>query len=903
MFRELDVESKTSKSLAGPLLEKVMKDMARRDTEKPQVVFLPVARQEKPTLTKGIQAPRMETLPYRLLEPVKPVPLPYRPSGPVKMLPLAMPKETEEEPLRGGFGIQSRGGGFGGSFGGRQIEGGGRQESKPVMLPLAQAARDAMPYGGLPKLQFTSLAERSAQETPRLLPTPGRADAGRGSFATSYDMQVELNKLYRQAAAFRTAQSDLLTLGGDPGTDAQLERTEREIAVLEEKRKRQQEATNQYLTETIDSYGAKPEKYTPGNMAQNMKRIEALSKLNIWTDDQRREAKEILNVMTGYGGLWQNFMYGLTKNTKYQGNYNQLMGDEAVKSGNFSDFIRYNEIFADLSNKVHVKSSSAVSGLMQGTGALSIAEAITRGAAKAIGDEKIERAFEDQIGKIKEISQYGRENAPLAHGIGSVVGNAALLGNAASVIGAIPGVATLPLLGQGALTAGGAMAVNTAIQEAGDYASDRINGQQYLGDIGTSALMGGAGGLASAGAGVFGTKALYGLGIQNSVPAIILRDGLSGAAFSAGSMGARYALDENYRPTPEEAAKDAAVGFFFGAVTSLLKSSGMTREGKARMSETVEQMKRDYGTILADSGGSVTLDALDDLVAKSAEVRNTLRTTQFAGQQDTVSGVMELLDMLDDAVEQARVSMGTGTIGRRGSVRALVPGGGGAAPGLPPSLPTPYPILGGAGTQCMPMLPSPAAVRDDWEVALEEAVEEWKGLGIRGSENVDISGESGIIFNKGTRETDGWFTLPDPAAEGSVSVEGAGETTLADWADNTKELAKTSPIKIPEGATIKSGTKASGYDQISYKWTDSGYNYEARWHTKTPGAPTGQGNTWVVSRVTQGAPTGRRRVIHIMVGNTWVTRAAWQDAIKAYQNGTMTAAQEAMLKAGHWLAP
>ncbi|HWQ51903.1 MAG TPA: hypothetical protein VN369_08900, partial [Terriglobales bacterium] len=136
-----------------------------------------------------------------------------------------------------------------------------------------------------------------------------------------------------------------------------------------------------------------------------------------------------------------------------------------------------------------------------------------------------------------------------------------------------------------------------------------------------------------------------------------------------------------------------------------------------------------------------------------------------------------------------------------------------------------------------------------------------------------------------------------------MHAEGAGKTTLADWADNTGELAKTSPIKIPENATIKADTKAAGYDQISYKWTDSGYNYEARWHTKTLGAPAGQGNTWVVSRVTQGNPTGQRRVIHIMVGNTWVTRHEWQAAIMAYQNGTMTAVQEAMLKAGHWFAP
>lgn len=45
-------------------------------------------------------------------------------------------------------------------------------------------------------------------------------------------------------------------------------------------------------------------------------------------------------------------------------------------------------------------------------------------------------------------------------------------------------------------------------------------------------------------------------------------------------------------------------------------------------------------------------------------------------------------------------------------------------------------------------------------------------------------------------------------------------------------------------------------DQISFKWTENGQNYEVRWHTKTPGTPGGQGNIWVVSRVTPGTPTG-----------------------------------------------
>lgn len=157
-----------------------------------------------------------------------------------------------------------------------------------------------------------------------------------------------------------------------------------------------------------------------------------------------------------------------------------------------------------------------------------------------------------------------------------------------------------------------------------------------------------------------------------------------------------------------------------------------------------------------------------------------------------------------------------------------------------------------------------------------------------------MTGPSGTLFSSGkldSLEKNGMYYKP-----GTGTAGGAGM-------GNTAELAKTSPVKIPENAIVKAGQKASGYDQVSYKWTDSEFKYEARWHTKTPGAPAGQGNTWVVTRVTRGTPTGQIRVEHILVGDTWVTRYEWQKAITAYQNGTMTVAQETMLKDGHWLVP
>ena len=131
---------------------------------------------------------------------------------------------------------------------------------------------------------------------------------------------------------------------------------------------------------------------------------------------------------------------------------------------------------------------------------------------------------------------------------------------------------------------------------------------------------------------------------------------------------------------------------------------------------------------------------------------------------------------------------------------------------------------------------------------------------------------------------------------------GGGSTTVSNWENKISDLSEQAPIEIPSSATVKVQAK-NGYDQITFKWEENGQNYEVRWHTKTPGAPEGQGNTWVISRVTPGTPTGQVRTEHILVGDMWIPRYQWQEAINAYRNGTATAEQLQLLKDGHWQAP
>lgn len=137
-----------------------------------------------------------------------------------------------------------------------------------------------------------------------------------------------------------------------------------------------------------------------------------------------------------------------------------------------------------------------------------------------------------------------------------------------------------------------------------------------------------------------------------------------------------------------------------------------------------------------------------------------------------------------------------------------------------------------------------------------------------------------------------------------VVSEGTGknikfsELTDDEIANIAKEYQKKSPIEIPEGASYKAQSK-TGFEQISYKWNDGTYKYESRWHTRTPGAPETQGNTWVIQRTKPGSG-GTKPYTEFLAGDDWIPATKWYDSIAARKAGTATTEQIEILDKGHW---
>ena len=255
-------------------------------------------------------------------------------------------------------------------------------------------------------------------------------------------------------------------------------------------------------------------------------------------------------------------------------------------------------------------------------------------------------------------------------------------------------------------------------------------------------------------------------------------------------------------------------------------------------------------------------------------VERVVDTGVRSGRYGLIAGLSEYGGEYFRQHPEAFNALVNGKTGWSGGMRGLPPGG---AQGLL-ELPSTHLTHEGAGVQSIPTPQGPAAVKDDWETALEEAMAE---RGVGDPENVDISGESGIINIK------------------EIPTYHFSDLTEKQIIEIAKAYRERSPIEIPGYAAYQAKSMTDGYEQIIYKWSNEGFKYEVRWHTRTSGAPTDQGATWVVQRRLPGSGAIKGSSAFFVDG-TWIPGYQWYAAIAARKAGTATPEQIELLDKGHW---
>ena len=159
--------------------------------------------------------------------------------------------------------------------------------------------------------------------------------------------------------------------------------------------------------------------------------------------------------------------------------------------------------------------------------------------------------------------------------------------------------------------------------------------------------------------------------------------------------------------------------------------------------------------------------------------------------------------------------------------------------------------------------------------------------------------EQGITIGEKALSDEQMKIVGESVESGSATIK-FSEMTDNEIAKIVEEYRKKAPIEIPDTAKYKAKSMADGYEQISYKWNDGTYKYEVRWHTRTSGAPKGQGNTWVIQRTIPGNGETKPSTQFLIGKNEWIEGWKWYDAINARKNGTATQEQIELLDKGHW---
>lgn len=393
--------------------------------------------------------------------------------------------------------------------------------------------------------------------------------------------------------------------------------------------------------------------------------LSAVSELN---KDEKREAAEILKQL--------------------QSDYNVVDQTDVFFSPDMpSDMWK---TYTDLYNKSNA-GTGITAGFMDAFGASGLLDKGSELASGMLGEEYTPGSVKEQFSRIGSAH-------PNAYSAGNVAGSLASMlaaGEAAGAgLGAISGFGKLPKLLQGAIRSGATMGLSEALSGAANMPTRRewdiseANKKEFLasfpdggidytpkdysflgqaGDVlrktGIRTVGGFAGGLAGGAIGELGKAVLVKHELQTPF-AEVMRQAVSGTAFSAADIGSTYfLLPEEERPNSTEMAQQVATAFLFSVLEGSISTISTTMQNKAKLENAVAQMQSEYSSMLNGKSPEEQIAALRNITELNKNIRSSISQNYYAGQQDAINDILQTLDAVDEAIGLIQRGITSGSSG------------------------------------------------------------------------------------------------------------------------------------------------------------------------------------------------------------------------------------------------
>lgn len=393
--------------------------------------------------------------------------------------------------------------------------------------------------------------------------------------------------------------------------------------------------------------------------------LSAVSELN---KDEKREAAEILKQL--------------------QSDYNVVDQTDVFFSPDMpSDMWK---TYIDLYNKSNA-GTGITAGFMDAFGAPGLLDKGSELASGMLGEEYTPGSVKEQFSRIGSAH-------PNAYSAGNVAGSLASMLAAGEAVGAglgtISGFGKLPKLLQGAIRSGATMGLSEAVSAAANMPTKRewdiseANKKEFLasfpdggidytpkdysfwgqaGDVlrktGIRTVGGFAGGLAGGAVGELGKAVLVKHGLQTPF-AEVMRQAVSGTAFSAADIGSTYfLLPKEERPNPTEMAQQVATAFLFSVLEGSISTISTTMQNKAKLENAVAQMQSEYSSMLEGKSPEEQIAALRNITELNKNIRSSISQNYYAGQQDAINDILQTLDAVDEAISLIQRGITSGSSG------------------------------------------------------------------------------------------------------------------------------------------------------------------------------------------------------------------------------------------------